>query len=109
MLHCRDGIGLVMSGAWFPPNMTPGILAKEFNLCLIRQDNFVSHGLRVLQVHFGKLQAGHLPFYKGVASVWPLYHTGLIVELLQRWLSFKKIWEKVKRCEYFPDALYMSQ
>ena len=30
MLHCRDGIGLVMSGAWFPPNMTPGIHAKEF-------------------------------------------------------------------------------
>ena len=51
MLHCRDGIGLVMSGAWFPPNMTPGIHAKEFNLCLIRPENFVSHGLRVLQVH----------------------------------------------------------
>ncbi|KAI3354159.1 hypothetical protein L3Q82_018698, partial [Scortum barcoo] len=45
MLHCRDGIGLVMSGAWFPPNMTPGINAKEFNLCLIRPENFVSHGL----------------------------------------------------------------
>ncbi|KAI3351059.1 hypothetical protein L3Q82_005626 [Scortum barcoo] len=65
------GIGLVMSGAWFPPNMTPGINAKEFNLCLIRPENFVSHGLRVLQVHFGKLQvqAGcHVPFDSGVAS-----------------------------------------
>ena len=25
MLHCRDGIGQVMSGAWFPPDMTLGI------------------------------------------------------------------------------------
>ncbi|KAI3376989.1 hypothetical protein L3Q82_000039 [Scortum barcoo] len=38
-------IGLVMSVAWFPPNTTPGINAKEFNLD------------------------------SGVASVWPLYHT----------------------------------
>ena len=61
----RDGIGLVMSGAWFPPNMMPDIHAKEFNLCLIRPDNFVSHGLRVLQVHFGKFPAGcHVPFTK---------------------------------------------
>ena len=56
MLHCKNGIGLVMSGAWFPPNITPGIHAKEFNLCLIRPDHFVYPGLRVLQVHFGKLQ-----------------------------------------------------
>ena len=28
MLHCRDGIGQVMSGAWFPPDMTLGIQAK---------------------------------------------------------------------------------
>ena len=53
MLHCRDGIGQVMSGAWFPPDMTLGIQAKEFNLCFIRPENFVSHGLRVLQVPFG--------------------------------------------------------
>ncbi|KAK3506956.1 hypothetical protein QTP70_033148, partial [Hemibagrus guttatus] len=55
-LHCRDGIGQVMSGAWFPPDMTLVIQAKEFNLCYIRPENFVSHGLRVLQVPFGKLQ-----------------------------------------------------
>ena len=54
------GIGLVMSSAWFPPNMMPGIHAKGFNLCLIRPENFVFHGLRVLQVHFGKLQVGCL-------------------------------------------------
>ena len=36
---------------------------------------------------------GGLPcaFYEGVASVWPLYHTGLIDGLLQRWLSFWKV------------------
>jgi len=63
MLHCRDGIGQVMSGAWFPSDTTFAIQAKEFNLCFIRPDNFVSHGLRVLQVPFGKLQAGcHEPF-----------------------------------------------
>ncbi|KAK3550941.1 hypothetical protein QTP70_010125 [Hemibagrus guttatus] len=56
MLHCRDGIGQVMSGAWFPPDMTFAIQAKEFNLCFIRPENFVSYGLRVLQVPFGELQ-----------------------------------------------------
>ena len=62
MLHCRDGIGLVMSSAWFPLNMMPAIHA---NLCLIRPDHFVSHGLRILRVHFGKLQAScHVPFTK---------------------------------------------
>ncbi|KAK3535326.1 hypothetical protein QTP70_007935 [Hemibagrus guttatus] len=58
-----DGIGQVMSSAWFPPDMTLAIQAKEFNLCFIRAENFVSHGLRVLQVPFGKLQVGgHVPF-----------------------------------------------
>lgn len=28
MLHCRDGICQVMSGAWFPPDMTPCIQAR---------------------------------------------------------------------------------
>ncbi|MEQ2246227.1 hypothetical protein ILYODFUR_036120 [Ilyodon furcidens] len=44
MLHCRDGLGLVMSGAWFPPNKIPDIHTKEFNLCLITPKKFVSHG-----------------------------------------------------------------
>jgi hypothetical protein len=35
MLHSRDGIGQVMSSAWFPPDVTLGIQAKEFNLGLI--------------------------------------------------------------------------
>lgn len=32
-----------------------GIQAKEFNFCFITPENFVSYGLRVLQVAFGKL------------------------------------------------------
>jgi hypothetical protein len=34
------------------------IQAKEFNLGFIRPENLVSHGLRVIYVPFGKLQAG---------------------------------------------------
>jgi len=63
MLHCRDGIRQVMTSAWFPPDITLCIQAKEFNLCFIRPENLISHSLRVFQVHFGKLQAGcHVPF-----------------------------------------------
>ena len=40
MLHRRDG-------ARFPPDVTLGIQAKEFNLGFIRPENLVSHGLRV--------------------------------------------------------------
>ena len=41
MLQFRDG-------AKFPPDVTLGIQAKEFNLGFIRPQNLVSHGLRVL-------------------------------------------------------------
>ena len=58
MLLCRDGISLVMSGAWFSPNVMPGIHSKEFNFSLIRPENLVSYGQRILQMPFGKLQAG---------------------------------------------------
>ena len=34
--------------ARFPPDMTLGIQAKEFNLGFIRPENFVFHGLRCL-------------------------------------------------------------
>ena len=30
-------------------------------------------------------------FYRGVASVWPFYHKGLIGRVLQRWFSFWKV------------------
>jgi hypothetical protein len=36
-----------MKGALFPPDVTLGIQAKEFNLGFIRPEN-VSHGLKVL-------------------------------------------------------------
>ena len=29
--------------------------------------------------------------YRGVTSVWPLYHKGLLGRVLQRWLSFWKV------------------
>ena len=41
MLYRRDG-------AKFPPDVTLGIQAKEFNLGFIRLENLESHGLRVL-------------------------------------------------------------
>ena len=72
-----------------------GIQAKEFNLCFMRPENFVSHDLRVCQGPFGKLQTGcYLPF-TGEASVWPisaaLHQSGLFEGVLQRWLSFWKV------------------
>jgi hypothetical protein len=70
MFHHRDG-------ARFPPGVMLGIQAKEFNLDFIRPENLASHGLKVLQVPFGKVQVGcFVPFT--VASFWPLYHKGLI-------------------------------
>ena len=35
--------------ARFPPDVTLGIQAKEFNLGFVRQNNLVSHGLRVFR------------------------------------------------------------
>ena len=80
-----------------PPCFTVGMVqtwriqAKEFNLSFIRPENLVSHGLRVLWVPFGKLQAGCHAFYWGVASFWSLYNKGMIGGVLQRWLSFWKV------------------
>ena len=55
MLLRWDGIGQVMSGAWFPPDVMIGIEAKELNLGLIRPENL--DGIRL-----GKLQAScHVP------------------------------------------------
>jgi hypothetical protein len=44
MRHHRDGIGQVMSDAWFPTDVTIGIQAEEFNLGFVRPENLVSHG-----------------------------------------------------------------
>ena len=51
-------VGMVMSSDSFPPDITLDIQAEELNLRFIRPENFISHGLRVFQVPFGKLQAG---------------------------------------------------
>ena len=48
MLHCRDGIGQMMSSAWFPLGMMLGIQAKAFNLGFTRPENLVFHGLGIL-------------------------------------------------------------
>uniref|UniRef100_A0A0E9XPU3 Uncharacterized protein n=1 Tax=Anguilla anguilla TaxID=7936 RepID=A0A0E9XPU3_ANGAN len=48
MLHRREVISQVMSGAWFPLDVPLVIVAKEFNFGFIRLENLVSHGLRVL-------------------------------------------------------------
>ena len=48
MLHCREGISQVMSGAWFHTDLTLGLHAKKFNFGFIRPENRDSHGLRVL-------------------------------------------------------------
>ena len=40
MLHCMDGISQVMSGSWFPPDVTLGIQGKKLNLVFfIRPEN----------------------------------------------------------------------
>ena len=51
-----------MSGAWFPPDVTLGIQANEFNLGFIRRENLVSQSESPLGA-FAKLQTGsHVPF-----------------------------------------------
>lgn len=59
MLHCRDGIGQLISSG-FPPDMVLGIQTKEFDLYFIRPDNFFSHNPSDA---FWKLYAGcNVPF-----------------------------------------------
>ena len=57
MLHRWDGVVQVMNSAWFPPDITLRIEAKQLNLGFIRPENLVSHSLRVLYALFCKLQA----------------------------------------------------
>ena len=45
ILHCWNGIGQVMSSAWFPPDMT---LRNWGQTVLVSSENHVSHSLRVL-------------------------------------------------------------
>ena len=62
--------------------LMPGIQAKELNIGFIRP--MVWESFRCLwQIPSG--------LSWGVASVWPLYHKGLIGGVLQRWLAFWKV------------------
>lgn len=58
MLHHWDGIGQMLSSAWFPPDMMLRIEAKQFNLGFIRLEYHVSHSLSVLYMLFCELQIG---------------------------------------------------
>lgn len=79
-----------------PPCLTrrmvfmPGTHTKKLNLCLIRPDNFLSRGPRVLQVPFGRLQMCCRP-----CALWPLYHRDLNGGWLQRGLSFWKVLTRI--------------
>ena len=68
MLHRRDGA-----------RFSPDVMQR------------VSHGLRVFRYLLANSKWLSCAFYCGVASVWPLYHKGLIGGVLQRWLSFWKV------------------
>ena len=98
MLHRRDGIGQVMSSDWFLPDVTLGIQAKEFNLGFIRKENLIFSWSESPLGAFWKTPSGlSCAFYGDVASVWLLYHKGLIGGVLQRWLSFWKVLPSPKR------------
>ena len=53
MPHSWDGIGQVMIGAWFPPDMALRMEAKKFSLGFVRPENVDSLSLKVLQVQNG--------------------------------------------------------
>ena len=80
MLHRWDGIGQVMSGAWFLPDMT--LEAKQFNIGFIWQGCFSVWESFVL---FYKLQAG---FHVSFTEKRPLCYKAQIGEVLKLWLSF---------------------
>lgn len=70
MLHCRDGIGQVMSAAWFPQRAE----------CLFHQSReFCFSSCERASGAFWKTPTY---FYWGVALVWPLYDTYLIAEMV---------------------------
>ena len=87
MLHC---ISQVISGAWFPPDVTLGIQAKEFIIGFTRAEILVSHGQSPLGAFWLTPSELSFSFYWEVASVWLLYHNSLIDGVLQRLVSFWK-------------------
>ena len=93
MLHCRDG-------ARFLPDVTLGILGF---IGFIRVENLLSHGLRVLYMPFGKLQAGcHVPFTEellpsGHSTIkvdwWSAAEMVVLLEVSS--ISTKELWSSV--------------
>ncbi len=96
MLHCRDGIGQVMSGAWFPPDMSLAIQAKEINLCftMVWSPSVLLTNSRravmclLLRSGFRLAILPHRPGWWSAAE---------IVVLLEGWsLSTEKCWSSVR-------------
>ena len=81
----------------FRPHVNLGIQPQEFNLGFIRPNNFIFHAQSPLGARWQTPSMLSCAFYWGVASVWPLYHKGLIGGVLQRWLSLWKVLPSPKR------------
>lgn len=77
----------------YPPDVVLGIQATELDLCLIRSENFVFHGLKVLQVTF------------------PPGRTGLVGGVVQRWevslFSTNQQWSSLSFI-YLKTALWLQ-
>jgi hypothetical protein len=84
MLHRRNS-------ARFPPEITLYIQAIEFNIGSSDQRILFRIVWESIGAFWQTPSRLSCAFYWGVASVWPLYHKGLISGVLQRWLSFWKV------------------
>jgi len=77
---------------WLWAIQVVAIQAKVQSLFHRTREFCFSWSERVLQVPFWQTPDGlSCAFYWEVASVWSLYHTGLIGGVLQRWLFFWKV------------------
>jgi hypothetical protein len=94
MLHCRDGVR-------FPPDVTFGIQAKEFNLGFIRPVNLGSHGLRVFRFLLANSKGGcHVPFTEewlqsGCSTIKWWSATEMVVLLEGSPLYIEELWSSV--------------
>ena len=75
-------------GARFPSDVMLSILAKEFNQT---KESCFSRSESPLGAFWQTPSRLSCAFYWGEASVWPLYHKGLIGGVLQWWLCFWKV------------------
>ena len=82
MLHCKDG-------ARFPPDVTWNSGQKVQSWCHQTRESCFSWSDSPLGAFWQTPSSLSCAFYWEVASVWPLYHKGLIGGV--RWLSFWKV------------------